>query len=206
MGTLVSWVSRTGWNTLQLPFLCFYFLGQLQRTVQKSGLLMQATTAQSSPSSSCSPFPLVLPLTSAFPLHFFKRRHWSHPPPLSSLSLFFIPIYVSLARTYHTPYLLLSPLSCFPPSASLIFCLCNPTFSLFPSSYAFCCFHLHTLLYLPHHSPPDILCSLAPRLPSTLPACSFSSRTPSLDTSLTHGLLISKSKMQTYKLIYGSQT
>lgn len=148
---------------------------------------------------------LFLPRTYTFPFYFFSAQrlipspfsvifyflpiynslarmfHISHLPfsrssvSLQLSSLFFFNLFllspsfpcVSLSPHAHFTCLLLFLLLA--PFPSLLV----PSLILYSPSFSF--FSLHTLLYLLHHTPPCILGSSPPQLPSTLLACSFSS-------------------------------
>lgn len=167
------------------------FLGQLQSTIQKSGLPMQVSAARPPHSFSCSLFPSLLPPLSLSPSHtYISIKFFSAQTLVPSC-----PPILLLCRFPFSPYLIMFNISYLPffpllVSLYLSFSLFrfNSTFSLFslslsllsyslyfsplvsaPSlagptlilySTAFCCFPLHTLLYLLHHTPPSILSAL----------------------------------------------
>lgn len=207
MWTLVSWVSRTCWNTLHLPFsMSTFFLGRLQKNHSEKWITHASLS--SSTISFLLIFSLFLPLTHTFPFYFLGTD--SHPPPLSSSPPFTLYLQFSSLDVLH----LVPPI--FP--LHLIFRLFLPSLISFPyfSSFSLLFYHLlsslcsflslsslslilysssswpplHTLLYLLPHTPPSALPSPLVLLLSRLPL--------SQDTNLTHGLLISESNTQTY--------
>lgn len=192
MSTLVSWVSRTCWNTLQLPVQYVYFFGATakhhsEKWITHASLCCFDPLIPSHVLSSrlfCPPS-LFLPLTHTFPLNFFSAQTLVPScPPILLLCRFpfspylimfnisylpFFPLLVSLHLSislfrFNSTFSLFS-LSLSLLSYSLYFSplvsapsLAGPTLILY--STAFCCFPLHTLLYLLHHTPPSILSAL----------------------------------------------
>lgn len=140
--------------------VCLLFWGQLQSTIQKSGLLMQVSAARPSHSFSCSLFPSLLPPLSRLslsPSHtyisilFFSTKTLvpSRPPILLLCRFPFSP-YLIMFNILYLPFFPLLVLVCF---LSFSFFRFNSTFSLFSLS-------LPLLSYSLYFSPR--FCSVSP--------------------------------------------
>lgn len=140
--------------------VCLLFWGQLQSTIQKSGLLMQVSAARPSHSFSCSLFPSLLPPLSRLSLS----------PSHTYISILFVstktlvpsrPPILLLCRFPFSPYLIMFNILYLPFSLFLfLFASClSHFFALIPLSPSFPC------LSLSSHTHFTSLLVFAPSLP-----------------------------------------